>query len=713
MLSYQIYQEALYKQAINSKDDLLIKIATETRKNIWKDNFGTPTVEFLLEYEEEVNKLQKQFNFEQKFEKKSQKVIEPPNQDGFISTLNAMGFMRDQITDEYSKEFLNYSKNKKVLEIGAAYGVLSLECLKNGSTVYANDLDPKHLAVLNKKWKKQKNYNEKSLIMVPGSFPNEFDFPENSFDAISIIRVLHFFHPNEIHNAMNKLYKWLKPGGKLFVLNETPFLKNTQKLVPVYEERLKTKNEWPSFAEDISKYVEVYSSNLPKFLLFFTPDLLSRELKKSNFKIEKVSFVNQKEFPKNMVLDGRESCGGIGIKPVFKKSLPAPLKGIDSNFNQFTYISIVERVPKIIDSIIENNTDYEETVKIELMKLKISLMKGEKPPKRNTSRNEWNLYREVLENYDDYTWLTFPWFFMENMIYHEILEITNFSKNLIDPFEKQKSKSLEVVLENPKIFDILHKFLENDKDGDDSIIEFFEHSLWGNLEDLSFSGGNNEKLKSENLKSFDKIIVNNSYQLEHFIKNLKQNSEIHIVLDNCGCELLCDMILAHIFIKKKIATSIQFHAKKYPVFVSDVMIKDFHFTINQLKNHKNLKHFGEIFENHLNSNEWSLFEHEFYTSPLPLWEMPNDLRNEFKKADLVIFKGDANYRRILGDLHWDFNSNFDSIVEHFPTSILSLRTLKSGVIVGVENEMIEKMNSEDPKWCVNGTRGIIQFSTKK
>ena len=346
MFSYQIYQEALYQQTLNSKDENLIKRALEVRKLVWKENFGTPTVEFLLEYEEEIKKLQKNFNFEETFEKKLEEVIEPPNNDGFISTLNSMGFMRNEITDIYSKEFLSFSENKKVLEIGAAYGVLSLECLKNGSTVYANDLDPKHLLILQEKWKKEKNYKKESLKLVQGSFPNEFDFPENTFDAISIIRVLHFFHPNEIQNSMKTLFKWLKPGGKLFVLNETPFLKNTQKFIPIYENRLKSNSiEWPSFCEDVSKYVEIYSSNLPKFLLFFTPEMLIREFKKSKFDIEKVSFVNQKEFPKTLVLDGRESCGGIAIKPFFKKPLPASLKGIDSNFNQFTFISIVERVP--------------------------------------------------------------------------------------------------------------------------------------------------------------------------------------------------------------------------------------------------------------------------------------------------------------------------------------------------------------------------------
>jgi uncharacterized protein with ATP-grasp and redox domains len=298
---------------------------------------------------------------------------------------------------------------------------------------------------------------------------------------------------------------------------------------------------------------------------------------------------------------------------------------------------------------------------------------------------------------------------MENFIYHEILEIVEYSKTSLDPFENQKFESLNAVIQNSKIFDILHKFVD---DEDSSIISFFEHSLWGNLEDLSFSSGSTlVSNQNSTQRSNEKIIVNNSYPLENFIKKM-ENGIIHIVLDNCGCELLCDMILAHIFIRQKIASTVQFHTKKHPVFVSDVMIKDFHSTIKSLKNQKELQHFGELFETHLKNGEWILFEHEFYTSPLALWEMPEEIRNEFSKANLVIFKGDANYRRVLGDLHWDFNCSFEKMVEHFPTSILCLRTLKSGVIIGLNEEIQEKLNKEDPKWCVNGTRGVIQFSNK-
>jgi hypothetical protein len=36
--------------------------------------------------------------------------------------------------------------------------------------------------------------------------------------------------------------------------------------------------------------------------------------------------------------------------------------------------------------------------------------------------------------------------------------------------------------------------------------------------------------------------------------------------------------------------------------------------------------------------------HPFWTSPAPFWELPKDLAESWKEADLIFLKGDANYR---------------------------------------------------------------------
>lgn len=90
--------------------------------------------------------------------------------------------------------------------------------------------------------------------------------------------------------------------------------------------------------------------------------------------------------------------------------------------------------------------------------------------------------------------------------------------------------------------------------------------------------------------------------------------------------------------------------------------------------------------------------------------MPEELKNELAQSSLIIIKGDANYRRCLGDRQWSFTTVFEDIVCYFPAPILVLRTLKSEIAAGLQLKQVEKLNQEDPNWLTNGQWGLIQFS---
>ena len=77
--------------------------------------------------------------------------------------------------------------------------------------------------------------------------------------------------------------------------------------------------------------------------------------------------------------------------------------------------------------------------------------------------------------------------------------------------------------------------------------------------------------------------------------------------------------------------------------------------------------------------------------------------------DLLIFKGDVNYRRILDDAHWPFTTNLAEITHYMPVSFAALRTLKGELMVGLPEGKAEILALEDPDWLINGERGIIDF----
>jgi hypothetical protein len=90
--------------------------------------------------------------------------------------------------------------------------------------------------------------------------------------------------------------------------------------------------------------------------------------------------------------------------------------------------------------------------------------------------------------------------------------------------------------------------------------------------------------------------------------------------------------------------------------------------------------------------------------------MPPELAAEIGTATLLIVKGDANYRRLLGDRHWDTNTPFPDVVDYLPCGVLALRTLKSEVSVGIDPSRVP---TEDPDWMINGKWGLAEFAPPK
>ena len=92
--------------------------------------------------------------------------------------------------------------------------------------------------------------------------------------------------------------------------------------------------------------------------------------------------------------------------------------------------------------------------------------------------------------------------------------------------------------------------------------------------------------------------------------------------------------------------------------------------------------------------------------------MPADLRADLAAASLIISKGDANYRRLIGDRHWPYTTPFDDVVCYLPAPLVALRTLKSDVLVGLKPGQQPILDQKDPDWLINGRWGLIQFSDK-
>eukprot|EP00298_Acanthocystis_sp_HF-20_P009036 c18063_g1_i1.p1 GENE.c18063_g1_i1~~c18063_g1_i1.p1 ORF type:complete len:410 (+),score=127.66 c18063_g1_i1:23-1252(+) len=395
----------------------------------------------------------------------------------------------------------------------------------------------------------------------------------------------------------------------------------------------------------------------------------------------------------------------------------------------FTYQTITERLPKIVQTTIQNNEFSLQQTKF-LNELAQEMKEGSKiSPLRSKS---WNKY---LEQYitEEATWHTAPWWVVENYFYKRLLEISDPEHGHEDPyngydiFQKQKTLSLQTSVQS--FTNIITPLINNES----KIDEFIIKSLWGNKGDLSLSGGqvietqtekedNNNKNNNENDNSnnrsylSDSLLCNDLLDFSLWLQTQKDSNKYGlIVLDNCGIELLCDLVLVDSFLRLNLVNKFVIHSKSAPVFVSDAMEKDILETIDYLANKiQETKEIGNRLKEYISNGKIVIKSNPFYTTPLAFWELPEDLKKEYIDSSFVILKGDANYRRLLGDRHWDFDKSFQEITKYFPAPLLVLRTCKSEIVVGVSKENQKKAEEIYPKqeWLTKGVFGVIQFNKK-
>lgn len=146
-----------------------------------------------------------------------------PNDENRVYTLNKMGAM-SLTPGKVDQEYLNTLRpGQKVMDVGCAYGETVKAAALKGVQVWANDLDERHLQILKEE---VENAGYKNLIhYVPGDFTGNITVDENTFDKVLMAHVLHFFDGPKVEQALVKALKILKPGGEIYILVTSPYMK--------------------------------------------------------------------------------------------------------------------------------------------------------------------------------------------------------------------------------------------------------------------------------------------------------------------------------------------------------------------------------------------------------------------------------------------------------------------------------------------------------
>ncbi|KAK8896365.1 hypothetical protein M9Y10_014263 [Tritrichomonas musculus] len=213
-----------------------------------------------------------------------------PEPDGRIKTLSNMGMATTNVLG-ISEEFTEYAAkcDKPVLDAGCAYGETSIVALKKGAKcVVANELEEDFLNIIAKDKRLTDNDRQRFYFKV-GKMPDGIDFPENSFGAIHMSRVMHFFHPDEVERTFEKIHKWLVPNGRFYLLTASPYHYCTPGFGEIYEERYEKGQEWPGEVTDFTiNSGQQFAKKTPTYLHEIDPRVLFRVAVKHGFLIKKL-----------------------------------------------------------------------------------------------------------------------------------------------------------------------------------------------------------------------------------------------------------------------------------------------------------------------------------------------------------------------------------------------------------------------------------------
>ncbi|KAI0744716.1 hypothetical protein C8Q76DRAFT_789208 [Earliella scabrosa] len=384
----------------------------------------------------------------------------------------------------------------------------------------------------------------------------------------------------------------------------------------------------------------------------------------------------------------------------------------------------------------------------------------------------YNSELEHLAEKNQNTWLTVPWLYSECYLYRLIRSFfvqTKYWKDY-DPFLSQKEATFQK--SSKAIYQLattMHE-LERDKDTLASdpdnlkIIfkEMIQMCLWGNATDLSMlthlSHDDIQHLqtvgKDAQAARAEYILRDDQEKVWTHLTSLsgKTDSRIDFVLDNAGFELFTDFVFADFLVTyTPYVSKVVFHPKLIPWFVSDVTPPDFKSATASLlsptffpqestpegapaasaseESREHLSAMVKRWESYIASGVFSLsvpidyplgasdLKANFWTSPYPYWNMKElapELFSDLASSNLVIFKGDLNFRKLTGDVQWPPSTPFEEaigpIAGSFP--ILSLRTNKADVIVAVDPDVAKKLDESGEKWRYNGKYALVLFQPR-
>ncbi|ALG11304.1 damage-control phosphatase ARMT1 family protein [Kibdelosporangium phytohabitans] len=282
-------------------------------------------------------------------------------------------------------------------------------------------------------------------------------------------------------------------------------------------------------------------------------------------------------------------------------------------------------------------------------------------------------------------WAKAPFLWAESYFYRLLLGAVGYFDTGVDPFGPFKTAELR-----SSTLDNDYAWLAEQPHFDAALMA----SLYGNRADLGF-----QLIAGDSAAIHDQLVADDSAAVREFFQRVAPVA-VTFVLDNAGRELLSDLVFADHLLTTGLASVVTLHAKPYPYFVSDATMTDVGDCLRRLRDLPGDS--GNRLHEAAADGRLKIRTHPFHSAPLSFHTMPSDLAEELSRG-VTVFKGDLNYRRLVGDCRWDPSTPFADAVSYLPGPAVALRILKSEVVVGADDR------PRPPGWETAGTYASIQM----
>lgn len=383
------------------------------------------------------------------------------------------------------------------------------------------------------------------------------------------------------------------------------------------------------------------------------------------------------------------------------KTLPQPISAANSPFAAFTF---EKRFPHIISQIHANNA-LSPGQEGELGRLLDEIREGvASPGQADFDEKDWPFWETFARQRQGKSYAEIPFYEAEAYIYYRTSRIMGYPQHGSDPFATLKTAGL---MENQGVIEKFAKThqAERERFHGAYFTALLYNSLWANSADLSQLDAN-DVLLDDALRG--RLVIDDTQALQALIDS-PSTTQVDFIADNAGIELVSDLFLIDYLLHTGRIKQVNLHVKQYPIFVSDATAGDVseHLALLRRFPSREASLFAEALQAHIAKGRLNVRSHRFWNSPCHFTALPADLKNGFDAGTLLLFKGDANYRRLFEDREWPFATPASDVLGYLERPCASIRTLKSEIVLGVQPEKAAQLANEDKDWLTNGRYGLV------